>query len=201
MGILIISNFISKEDVLVINEYISTINFHTRDSHVPLHDQLYEKYNAPFDLHTRGEMPKHILEVFSKYSKEFYDIINEIHPGQYLPAMFSKHYIARYNTGTEIGPQFDNSKPEGTYKSLIYWNNDFDGGKLNFPNLKLELTPNPGDLIFFLENEENKYSIEKITSGKLYQSEVWMGKIGKLWMPSKDTYEEIDWNNWEIKGF
>lgn len=197
----IIKNFICAEDVKIIQDYISTINFNTKEDHVPLHDDLYDKYNAPFDLHTRGEMPKHILDIFSKYSKGFYDAVSSSSDVEYMPPMFSKHYIARYVSGKSLGPQVDESKPENTYKSIIFWNNDFNGGELEFTNLNKTIKPEPGDLVYFIESEENRCGISQITNGNLYLSEAWMGKPGKLWMPSSVPYEEIDWDNWEIKGF
>jgi hypothetical protein len=196
----IIKNFISLEDLDLVNSYIDTIKFHTKDDHVPLHNDLYEKQNANFDIHTRGEMPKEILEVFSKYSKGFYELVQSIEQEKYHPAMFSKHYIARYGPGTCIGPQFDTSKPEGTYKSYIYWNNDFSGGLLSFPKHNQSFLPNPGDLIFFIENEQNSYRISTVEDGNLFLSEAWMGKVGQAWMDGVD-YETTDWDNWEIKGF
>ena len=197
----IIKNFISKEDVATVQEYISTIVFNTKESHVPLHDSLYLDQGANFDLHTRGEMPANILAIFSKYSKGLYDIISGSSELDYMPAMFSKHYIARYTAGKFLNPQFDNTKPEHTYKSIIFWNNDFSGGLLKFSNLDKEVSIEPGDLIYFLESEENKCGISEISEGSLYLSEAWMGLRGKLWMSSSIPYEEIDWDNWEIKGF
>lgn len=197
----IVKGFISKEDVLVVQEYISTIKFHTKEDHVPLHDNLFEKFNAQFDLHTRGEMPDHILQIFSKYSKGFYELVQAKETEfQYHPPMFSKHYIARYRTGMSLGPQFDPDRPEGTYKSYIYWNSDFKGGDLAFPNFKEKFKPEPGDLIFFVENSTNAYQIHEITDGTLFLSEAWMGRFGKAWMPNID-YENTDWDDWEIKGF
>lgn len=197
----IIKGFISQNDVLIIQEYIKTINFHTKENHVPLHDNLFEKFNAEFDLHTRGEMPPHILAIFSKYSKKFYEIVQDKEKDfQYHPPMFSKHYIARYRTGISVGPQFDSSRPDGTYKSYVYWNSDFSGGDLEFPGHNIRFRPNPGDLIFFIENEENSYKINKIENGQLFLSEAWMGRFGQAWMPNID-YENTDWDDWEIKGF
>lgn len=200
MAISIVSSFISKEDVLVVNDYISTVKFHTKDDHVPLHDPLYEKYNAPFDLHTRGEMPRHILEIFSKYSKKFYEIVQSEEHEEYLPPMFSKHYIARYTSGKSVGAQFDSSKPSGTYKSILLWNDEYDGGDLTFPNLGYSIKPSPGDLVFFLENETNKCGIQEISNGDMFLSEAWVGKKGVAWFDNVD-YDKVDWDNWEIKGF
>jgi hypothetical protein len=196
----VVKNFISEEDLKIVNEYIKTINFNTKDEHVPLHDDLFEKNKIVFDLHTRGEMPKHILDIFSKYSKGYYEKVQDKETAEYHPPMFSKHYIARYHSGSSVGPHFDPEKPEGTYKSYIYWNKDFDGGMLNFPNLNESLLPEPGDLIFFVENAENMYEVTTINSGTLYMSEAWMGRIGQAWMPNVD-YASTNWDDWEIKGF
>jgi hypothetical protein len=181
-------------------EYIKTIKFNTKEDHVPLHNDLFEKSNISFDLHTRGEMPDHILKIFSKYSKGFYEKVQSLENSEYHPAMFSKHYIARYLPGSCLGPQFDPEKPEGTYKSYIYWNNDFSGGSISFPNLDESVLLEPGDLVFFIENEENKYRINTVEGSPLFLSEAWMGKVGKAWMPGVD-YEATNWDDWEIKGF
>jgi len=197
----IIKSFMTSKDVKTIVDYISTIKFNTKENHDPLHDNLYQEYNAQFDLHTRGEMTEEILKIFSKYSKGFYDLINSEFPDEYLPAMFSKHYIAKYSPGSEVFPQFDSSKPNSTYKSIIFWNNDFGGGELVFPKLEKTVIASPGDLIIFEENEENICGISKILNKPLYFSEAWMGKKGQLWMPSNEPYDKIPWDNWEIKGF
>lgn len=201
MSIHIAKNFISKDDVLIIQDYIKTIKFNTKEDHVPLHDNLYSKYNASFDIHTRGEMPKEILDIFSKYSKGLYDLVQLEEKEKYLPPMFSKHYIARYTSGKFVDPQLDGTKPDRTYRSLIFWNDDFDGGELTFSNLGYSIKPNPGDLIYFIECEENKVGIKEISNGDLYLSEAWMGHEGQLWMPNSIPYEEVEWDNWEIKGF
>lgn len=197
----IVKGFISKDDLSMVQGYIGKIEFNTKDSHVPLHNELYEKYNAPFDLHTRGEMTPEILSVFSKYSENFYKAVISLGDEDYMPPMFSKHYIARYTDGKSLGPQYDESKPEGTYKSIVFWNNDFDGGELEFVNLDKTIKPEPGDMVYFVESEENRCAIAKISNGDMYISEAWIGRPGKLWMPSSVPYEEIDWDNWEIKGF
>ena len=196
----LVKQFISPEDIKIVQDYIKSIKFNTKEDHVPLHNELFEKNNAVFDLHTRGEMPKHILEIFSKYSKGYYDNVQSIENDQYHPPMFSKHYIARYKPGTCLGPQFDPEKPEGTYKSYIYWNDDFNGGSISFPGWDKTFNLEPGDLIFFVENEENRYRINTIEDNPLFLSEAWMGKVGQAWMPGVD-YTATNWDDWEIKGF
>lgn len=197
----IVKGFISEEDLKTVQDYLETIVFHTKDEHVPLHDNLFNG-GAPFDIHTRGEMPDNILQIFSKYSKGYYEIVQSENTDEYHPPMFSKHYILRYRPGTEE-PQHHNehSKPEGTYVSYIVWKNAEKGGDFVFSKLDQTFKPTPGDLIYFKDNSENLHGISKIESGHLFLSEAWMGKKGQLWMENRTAYEEVDWDNWEIKGF
>lgn len=197
----IIGNFINADDLKTVQDYITTIKFNTKEDHDPLHDALFANEGTQFDIHTRGEMPDYILEIFSKYSKGYYDIIQSQVEFDYHPAMFSKHYIARYRAGSESQPHFNMEKPEGTYGSYIVWQNPKSGGHITFPNRKFEFVATPGDLIIFEEKEEDSRGITKILDGDMFISEAWMGRKGQLWMPNRFSYEEVEWDNWEIKGF
>jgi hypothetical protein len=198
----IVENFISEEDVKVIQEYIKTIKFNTKEDHDPLHDKLFSIENNHFDIHTRGEMPDHILEIFSKYSKGFYKIVQDLNEEEYHPPMFSKHYILRYKEGANSPVHHnEDSKPKGTYGSIIVWQNADSGGEITFPYLEKTIKTNPGDLVFFEELELNSRGISDILSGNMFISEAWMGKKGQLWMENRTTYEEVNWDDWEIKGF
>lgn len=197
----IVENFINQDDLKVIQEYIKTIDFNTKENHVPLHDELYEVREVGFDIHTRGEMPPHILDIFSKYSKGYYEKIQSLHEDKkYHPPMFSKHYIARYGVGSKLGPQYDPNKPEGTYKSFVFWNEDYEGGLVGVENCIEAFKPKAGTLIYFLESNDSRHFIREITSGSLYTSEAWMGLVGQAWMDGVD-YEATNWDDWEIKGF
>lgn len=197
----IIGNFISPEDLKTVQEYIATIKFNTKEDHVPLHDALFANEGTKFDIHTRGEMPDHILQIFSKYSKGYYEIVQSESELDYHPAMFSKHYIARYRTGSESEPHFNMEKPDNTIGSYIVWQNAKAGGHILFPNRGVDMIATPGDLIIFEESEQDKHGISKIESGEMFISEAWMGTKGQLWMPNRTSYEQVEWDDWEIKGF
>lgn len=197
----IIANFINEEDLKVIQDYISTIKFNTKEDHVPLHDALFANEGTKFDIHTRGEMPDHILQIFSKYSKGYYEAVQSESELDYHPPMFSKHYIARYRSGAESEPHFNMEKPANTYGSYIVWKNAKRGGHILFPNRNIDMIASPGDLIIFKESEEDKHGISKIEEGEMFISEAWMGTKGQLWMPNRTPYEQVEWDDWEIKGF
>lgn len=198
----IIENFIDDKDLLTVQDYIKTIVFNTKDTHDPLHDKLFNDANTTFDIHTRGEMPDYILEIFSKYSKGFYKIVKDMNEEEYHPPMFSKHYISRYREGSESYPHHnEDTKPKGTYGSYIVWKSPDVGGEIVFPKIQKKFSANPGDLIFFEETEQNMHGISKVFSGDMFVSEAWMGRKGQLWMENRLSYEEVDWDDWEIKGF
>lgn len=192
-------NFISQEDLLLVKEYIKTIKFHTKENHVVLHDNLFNG-GAPFDIHTRGEMPKEILDVFSKYSKGYWKLVSSITDIKYHPPMFSKHYIARFRPDSLDGYHYADTRPTGTFGSYLYWNDDFDGGELCWKESENCFKPNPGDLIFFEETEDNKHKINTIKSGYAFISESWMSPVGTCPDPNV-KYETVHWDDWEIKGF
>lgn len=197
----IIKNFINSEDLKTVQQYIETIIFNTKEEHVPLHDGLFSDEATLFDIHTRGEMPDYILEIFSKYSKGMYEIVQSEQEEKYHPPMFSKHYIARYRKGSLSAMHYANEKPEGTFGSYLIWKNADSGGKIHFPEFGQPFVANPGDLIYFEETKLNIHEITKVEDGYLFLSEAWMGKIGQLWMPNRVPYNEVEWNDWEIKGF
>lgn len=197
----IIANFINEEDLKIVQDYISTIKFNTKEDHVPLHDALFANEGTKFDIHTRGEMPDHILQIFSKYSKGYYEAVQSESELDYHPPMFSKHYIARYRSGAESEPHFNMEKPANTYGSYIVWKNAKKGGHILFPNRNVDMIASPGDLIIFKESEEDKHGISKIEEGEMFISEAWMGTKGQLWMPNRTPYEQVEWDDWEIKGF
>lgn len=197
----LIGNFINQEDLKTVQEYITTIKFNTREDHDPLHDALFDNEGTKFDIHTRGEMPDHILQIFSKYSKGFYEAVQSESELDYHPPMFSKHYIARYRNGGESEPHFNMEKPAHTFGSYIVWQNAKSGGHILFPNREIDMIATPGDLIIFEESEQDKHGISKIENGEMFISEAWMGVKGQLWMPNRTPYEKVEWNDWEIKGF
>lgn len=198
----IVRGFIEKNDLETIQQYVKSIQFHTKEDHVTLHDSLFESEGTRFDIHTRGEMPDNVLDVFSKYSKGYYDIVQSENEDAYHPPMFSKHYIARYRKGSYSEPHNnEKTKPEGTYCSLIVWQNADSGGEIIFSETGEQFVAEPGDLIYFKDNFENNHGITEILSGDLFISEAWMGKKGQHWMDNRVSYEEVDWDNWEIKGF
>lgn len=201
----VIKDFFTQDEVNTMRTYAESIEFHTKENHPPLHDGLFNG-GVEFDIKTRGELPDHILQIFSSYSKRIYDHISEIEDFDYHPPMFSKYYIARYRPGMGAKSHTDESKPDGTYVSYVFWNDNFSGGKLTVfsqsdPSNVIEIDYKPGDLIVFPENSfDDMRAITPVEDGVAYFSQAWLGRKGQAWFDNVD-YDNTDWEDWEIKGF
>jgi hypothetical protein len=196
----VINNFVDRDDLENIQHYLYSIKFNTKDEHVPLHDNLFSKNNIMFDVHTRGEMPTPILDIFSKLHKKIYEYLVALENKEYHPPMFSKTSIYRYRSGSSLGPHLENDRPEDSYRSFIVWTDNQTGGNFIFPEIGIEIEAKAGDLVIFKIQKENLYGISAIESGTLYTSESWTSPYGTAPFPNVD-YDTTPWDTYEIKGF
>lgn len=54
------------------------------------------------------------------------------------------------------------------YTTLVYFNDDYDGGELNFPHHKIKLKPKPGTLVMFPSTCMYAHEVLPITAGDRY---------------------------------
>jgi hypothetical protein len=84
--------------------------------------------------------------------------------------------IVRWPEGYEQQPHADSENPGGVahpfswrnYASLIYLNNDFEGGQIYFPNQRLAPKITPGMLVFFPGTLEYLHGVSRIDRGDRY---------------------------------
>ena len=84
--------------------------------------------------------------------------------------------IVRWPPGYEQQPHADSENPGGvehpyswrSYASLIYLNNDFEGGRIYFPKQRLAPAIQPGMLVFFPGTLEYLHGVTKILAGERY---------------------------------
>lgn len=108
-------------------------------------------YNRPiFDLYDNQCLE--IIKYIKKNSDEcINDYVFKTNSDQiFLPNYFS---IRKYNTGADMGPHADSDDPtdkEHPYISgVMYLNDDYTGGELEFPNQKISIKPEAGSMVIF----------------------------------------------------
>jgi hypothetical protein len=87
----------------------------------------------------------------------------------WLPDYFS---IKKYMPGADMGPHVDSSDPTDVYhpvlSGVIYLNDDYEGGEIEFPNQNINIKPESGSLIIFPSVDPYVHHPKKIISGNKY---------------------------------
>ena len=86
------------------------------------------------------------------------------------------YQIIRWFKGYELHPHADKENPDGNphpfpwrdFASLVYLNDDYEGGQIYFPNKEIELKPKPGTLIFFPGTSEFLHGVREVPEGIRY---------------------------------
>ena len=83
--------------------------------------------------------------------------------------------VLRYSGGEQYGFHYDGGT--GSRRSisvLIYLNDDYEGGEIEFPNFKLKIKPKAGTLILFPSNYAYGHIAHPVTSGTKYVIVTWL---------------------------
>lgn len=128
---------------------------------------IYYNENIPLDI---KQILKKVCLGMRKYIQ-----INLPSESRYL---YVEHpQLVRWQEGDEMTPHADNVEQDGTspnasswrdFGGVIYLNSDFEGGKIYYPNLGIEVTPRPGMLVLHPAGLKYTHGVSKVTSGKRY---------------------------------
>lgn len=88
----------------------------------------------------------------------------------------------------------DNGTSHRKFSSLLYLNDEFDGGNLWFPNQNIEVVPKPNTLVLFPATFEYMHGVKAVTNGIRYS-------ILEFWTYNdKNTFAEDVLERWTING-
>ena len=74
----------------------------------------------------------------------------------------------RMQDGVELKAHTDQyTDPSIRYATIIYINDDYNGGEIFFTNKNLELKPKPGSLLIFPGNDEFNHGVRHVQSGPI----------------------------------
>jgi len=95
---------------------------------------------------------------------------------QYDELYVAEYLLSFYSAGFSMGVHSDLEDEKEYFEVSIvtYLNDDFTGGDIFFPFLKLKHSPKKGDIAIFLSKlDENIHGVEEVTSGKRYVMPIW----------------------------
>jgi len=105
--------------------------------------------------------------------------MQEFRPEQ--PLYSDTAQIVLWTEGIELTPHADNLEPDGSpnaspyrnYSSIIYLNDEYEGGETFFPGFGIRIKPEPGLLTIFGSGPEYVHGVTKVRSGKRYTYAGW----------------------------
>jgi predicted 2-oxoglutarate/Fe(II)-dependent dioxygenase YbiX len=106
-------------------------------------------------------------------------IISEFAGGE--PVFPDSAQLTRWTPGIEMRPHADNLKADGTpnatshrtYSSILYLNDDYEGGHTYFPGFGVRIKPEAGSLLLFGAGFEYVHGVTMVTKGNRYTYGGW----------------------------
>jgi hypothetical protein len=178
-NIVVIENFIDSREISLIYDYCKSISndkslwesqsFSNTDS-IHMEDKLLCQSIEIYEiLQTKIKEVKKLVEF--KFGRELED---------------ARAGIRKWVVGESQGLHADGETRRGTptdtyivdYGSIMYLNDDYEGGEICFPAYEICFRPKPGTLIFFPSSIYYLHGVHEITSGERYTS-------AHFWVPTK----------------
>ena len=83
--------------------------------------------------------------------------------------------MLRYRGGQEYKAHADGTTKDGrTISAIVYLNNEYEGGEIEFVNFGIKIKPEPGMLLLFHSNYAYKHIAYPVTSGTKYALVTWI---------------------------
>lgn len=90
--------------------------------------------------------------------------------------MFHEPYcLLRYAGGAEYKAHYDGNTQTGrSISALVYLNDDYEGGELEFPNFDIKIKPKSGMLVLFPSNFAYTHIAHPVVTGTKYNLVTWI---------------------------
>lgn len=124
------------------------------------------EHNDPVAQALHNQMYLLMLSALTSYSSRYQ-----------VPPLFSDegYNLLKYSGGQEYKEHSDGSSASGRCVSaILYLNEDFEGGELEFPRFNVKIKPKPGMLVLFPSNYAYSHIAHPVTSGTKYAIVTWV---------------------------
>ena len=189
-----IINVATKDELKLVQDFIYSVKFNTKDDHIPLHDPLYANNNIDSDITTYGDMTKEVVDVFEKYTTVIGVSVSNMTKVFYDPPILGKSYIIKLSPGKDLGMQWSTNRPKNVFRSILKWTDLHSGGNIKFKNYKIATELKPGDCIIFPETEDFQREVTTVEGNDFFVSDFWNAPVGESPYPGLN-YKDIYWGN------
>jgi hypothetical protein len=90
--------------------------------------------------------------------------------------MYHEPYnLLKYQFGQEYKSHYDGETSTGrSISAIVYLNNNYDGGEIEFTNFDIKIKPEPGMLLLFPSNYAYSHIAHPVTDGSKYAIVTWI---------------------------
>lgn len=122
--------------------------------------------NSDALINTHNQMYTLINRTVTSYCQRY---------GIHEPFWHEPYNMLKYSTGHEYKPHYDGStKGHRHISCIIYLNDKYEGGELEFPNFNVKLKPQAGMMLVFPSNFAYTHVAKPVTSGTKYALVTWL---------------------------
>jgi len=121
-------------------------------------------------------------DFFRRLNNSFYETVlaaTEVYRRRFLPdisALYHEPYnLLRYRTGNEYKAHYDgDTVTRRAVSPILYLNDDYEGGELEFVNFDLKIKPRAGSLYIFPSSFPYAHIAHPVTKGTKYAIVSWL---------------------------
>lgn len=135
-----------------------------------------EKEFKVYTYHEIEANEKEVLDLMQIYARKVYDHVIATYGEPFEDFNPHKTHIARFEEGHGMHDHFDSSRPNDI-ATLVYLNNNYEGGEIYFPDYNISIKPEPGDLLCFPDQPRFVHGVKAITKGTRYTTPRWFTRI------------------------
>lgn len=152
-GIYCIKNFLTQDEVSETYQYVENLK---EEDWVSQQDyEINPEWNDKI-----AHLPNHFQ--IRRAHERMRDIICDNHEYEYK--IFST--VQRHYPGSKLYEHVDSGhSPKLYYASVVYLNDNYNGGELYFPNQNIEIKPSVGSLMMFPTKDEFLHGTRKVEDG------------------------------------
>ena len=189
----VIEDFVEPDDLLLIHEYAKTANMqyeggpngnlkdrvHTFEKFESANPTLFQLFKENYFVEIKNLLEeKSGLELTGSYCTDLHKPLSESREDRLQHLILSatcgckseiNPFITAWTEGTSQKEHTDNSNE---FTAIIYLNDDYEGGELNFPTLELSIKPIKGSVIMWPGSIT--HSISTVLSGTRYTIPVFL---------------------------
>lgn len=161
----VVENFITEEESQILNCYIRTNSVWEKNAaHEVWNNRVHN-----VEMFTEQEVKIVAQNIIDSTKHKIESLLN-VELASNAPS------IARWLPGNGQAPHADKQLPDGTpnmypqndISSLVYLNEDYEGGEIFFPNQEIQIKPPKNGLIFFPGDIFFLHGVTTVTSGVRY---------------------------------